>query len=266
MAGALATERVGVDAADLLASIATGLPHARPAAFAAQTRNARSPLAGTEPGIANGAWRRTTFARVRFPAEDAYSWVTAFQAGRFDKEPPMIDAAKYAVALALGLALPAGAQKAAPPGDACKLLTDAEVRKVFPQAESGKRRTAVEQYGIAGCTWKHAGGMLGVNYWDKTDAIDVEIRSVVDGFVDPLKPGSEKNVRMIKVTGLGDAAMGFAEPRSEARGVHAPIALLMVQRGGRQITLFSNQLAGESDRDAAMKALQELGRAAAGRI
>lgn len=178
----------------------------------------------------------------------------------------MFDATKCAMALALAVALPAGAQKAAIPGDACKLLTDAEVRKVFAQAETGKRRMAVEEYGIAGCTWKHAGGMLGINYWDKTDSIDVEVSSIVVGFVDPLKPGSEKNVRMIKVAGLGDAAMGFAEPRNEAKGIYAPIALLMVQRGGRQITLFSNQLAGEGDRDAAMKVLQELARAAAGRI
>ena len=45
-----------------------------------------------------------------------------------------------------------------PKGDPCKLLTDDEVRRAFPEAKAGQRERNNEQYGIAACVWKYPGG------------------------------------------------------------------------------------------------------------
>ena len=168
-------------------------------------------------------------------------------------------------ALVIATSLPASAQKAPLPGDACKLLTDAEVRRVFTDAKAGARETSLEKYGIASCVWMDAGGRLVVNLVDEFAQIDVEARQLAEGMVDPLKPESVRNVRMIRFAGVGDAAIGFVEAKSDAKGILAPIAVLVVQRGPRQLTLYTHQLALR-ERASAQAALANLGRAAAERM
>ncbi len=167
-------------------------------------------------------------------------------------------------AIVIATSLPVSA-KAPLPGDACKLLSDADVRRVFADATVGTRDTSLEQYGIASCVWREARGRIVVHLVDEFAQIDVEARQLAEGMVDPLKPESLRNVRMIRFAGVGDAAIGFIEAKSDARGILAPIAVLVVQRGPRQITLFTHQLA-ERERASAQAALAGLGRAAAGRM
>lgn len=171
-----------------------------------------------------------------------------------------------ALALSAVLSCHAHAQKAPPPGDACKLLTNVEVRQVFPGARDGVHETGAERYGVASCSWKLHEGHLGLNLIDDGDDLATEVRALVEAFVGPLRPDVARHVRLIKVAALGDAALGFAEPRNDAKGIPSPIALLMVQRGGKQITLFSNRTLTEAERDAAIRSLQDLARAAVRRI
>lgn len=170
------------------------------------------------------------------------------------------------LALFMVLSGPANAQKAPLPGDACNLLTNTEVRQVFPGARDGVHETGTERYGVASCSWKLNEGHLGLNLIDDGDDLATEVRALVEAFVGPLRPDAARHVRLIKVAALGDGALGFAEPRNDAKGIPSAIALLMVQRGGKQITLFSNRTLAEAERDAAMKSLQDLARAAVRRM
>lgn len=148
------------------------------------------------------------------------------------------------------------------PGDACKLLTDAEVRRVFADARPGKRETQLEQYGVASCTWDHRGGRFAVQAMKGSAKIDSEIRSRADGLLDPLKRRGKDPMRYVAVKDVGDAALAFVEPADEKRGILHGGAVLITKRGDKQIILMSDQLQ-DRERDAALKALEELGRAAA---
>ena len=150
--------------------------------------------------------------------------------------------------------------------DPCKLLTDAEVRKVFPDAKPGQRERTREQYGIVACLWEHPGGRFAVQVThEKPGTVDNEIRGMAMGSVDPLNPAARKAVRYETIKGVGDQAMAIVEPADKKRDILDSVAYLITQRGDQQIMLMSNALASR-DRAAALKALEELGKTAVNRL
>lgn len=150
--------------------------------------------------------------------------------------------------------------------DPCRLLTDAEVRKVFADAKPARLDRSREKLGVYTCVWDHPGGrFFAQQHTGELEPFTVEGRGLIDGFIDPVKPGAEKAVRFENVKGVGDRAMVVIEKRDPARGILNDIAQLVTQRGSQQVILFSSQLP-QRDRAAAMKALEELGRAAAQRL
>lgn len=153
-----------------------------------------------------------------------------------------------------------------PKADPCKLLTDAEVRKVFTDAKPGQRERTREQYGITACLWDYPGGKFAVQLTNaKPGTVDNEIRGMSLGFVDPLKPAARKAVRYETIRGVGDQAMAIVEPADEKRGILTDSAYLITQRGDQQAMLTSTTLA-KRDRAAALKTLEELGKTAVSRL
>lgn len=186
---------------------------------------------------------------------------------------PFVLAALGIVALSPALAMAdapimvAQSAKAVLP-DSCKLLTDAEVRGVFPDAKAGERERSREQYGISGCIWKNTKGtvIFGIDqYKAKPGSVDNELRGMMTGVLDPLKPSAKGAVRYETLKDVGDQAMAAVERADEKRGILGDTAFLVTQRGDRVIFLGSVELA-RRDRAAALKALEELGRAAAKRV
>ncbi len=150
--------------------------------------------------------------------------------------------------------------------DPCKVLTDADVRKVFPDAKSGQRERRNEQYGMVACLWDYSGGRFYVQLSvEQPGTVKNEIRGISLGFVDPLKSGAAANVRYETIKGVGDEAMAIVEPADAKRGILTDSAYLITQRGDQQAMLFSSTLANR-DRAEALKKLEELGKAAAGRL
>ena len=153
-----------------------------------------------------------------------------------------------------------------PKTDPCKLLTDAEVREVFPDAKPGQRERTREEYGIVACLWNHPGGRFAVQVThEKPGTVDNEIRGMAMGSVDPLNPAAREAVRYETIKSVGDQAMAIVEPADKQRGILDDVAYLVTQRGDQQIVLMSNALASR-DRAAAVKALEELGKTAVSRL
>jgi hypothetical protein len=150
--------------------------------------------------------------------------------------------------------------------DPCKLLTDAEVHKVFPDAKAGKIDHSLEEHGIISCIWDHTGDRFSVQaYKGEQGTIDNKIRGMSLMFLDPLKSGADRGVRYETVKDVGDQARAIVETADQNKGFLTDSAMLVTQRKGVQLTLISTQLANR-DRSAALKALEELGRAAAKRL
>lgn len=153
-----------------------------------------------------------------------------------------------------------------PKGDPCKLVTDAEVRRAYPKASSAKPERTREKYGIAACTWEHPAGRFVVQLTnaDPKSTSD-EARGLSIGFVDPLKSGAARNIRLEKITDVGEEAVAVVEQQDEKKGILSDAAYLITQRGDRQVLIMAMDLA-RGDRAVALKTLADFGRAAAGRL
>jgi hypothetical protein len=163
-------------------------------------------------------------------------------------------------------AAPALEAQATSAGHPCGLLTAADVQKVFPKSGPGKVEPRLEQYGMFTCVWDHPGGTFTAQIQkDATAAPGDEIRSRASGFIDPTKRSARSNVRYETLSGVGDSAVAAVERADTQTGITTSFALLVVRRGGRQVVFQSTQLA-DRDRAAALKALAELGKAAATRL
>lgn len=148
----------------------------------------------------------------------------------------------------------------------CTLVSDAQVRKVFAQAKPGQLDRNLEKHGIVTCVWGHPGGTFYVQYSNHELASWAdESRGMVDGAIDPMRPSAKQAVRFEPLSGVGDRAMAIVERKDEARGILNDVAQVVVQVGQRQVRLFSSQLS-QRDRAEALKALEELARAAANRL
>ena len=150
--------------------------------------------------------------------------------------------------------------------DACRLLSDADIRAVFPGAGKGVRETTREKYGIRACVWETKGGRFALQRWTaKPGTVGDEIRGMALGVLDPLKPAARTSFRYETMAGIGDQAMAMVEAQNESRGILADAALLMTQRGEQLIELQSSEL-GRGDRAAALQSLATLARAAVARL
>ncbi|MGH8164257.1 MAG: DUF3558 family protein, partial [Rhodanobacteraceae bacterium] len=70
------------------------------------------------------------------------------------------------------------------PDSPCRLLTDAEVRAVFPGAKAGQPERSREEYGIKACQWSPDSGRFLAEVWKaKNSTADNEIRGLAEGFV-----------------------------------------------------------------------------------
>ena len=99
-----------------------------------------------------------------------------------------------------------------PVDNACDLLTDAEVRQVFPKAASGKRNTESLEYGLDRCAWETPTGQIGVEM-SRVAAADFEqeLRAELQGAVDPRVNGALDRIRFRAVEGIGDHAIAVME-------------------------------------------------------
>ena len=148
----------------------------------------------------------------------------------------------------------------------CRLLTDAEVRAVFPGAKSGVPERSREEYGIKACVWDMDTDRFVLQTWaSKGGNADNEIRGLASGFVDPLNAGAQNNVRYETIAGIGEQAMAMVETQDEKRGILSDAALLVAQHGNRILELQSQELPHRT-RAAALQALTTLGREAVARM
>ena len=168
-------------------------------------------------------------------------------------------------ALSTTAASPRAAAKA---GDGlCRLLADAEVRRVFPQAKAGVPERTREQYGIRACVWDMPHGPFVLQQWDAQGGgtVDNEIRGLATGMLDPVNPKARNAIRYETVPGIGEQAMAMVERKDDARGILTDAAILVSRSGGHFLELQSVDLA-RGERAAALQVLGDLGRAAVGRL
>ncbi len=152
------------------------------------------------------------------------------------------------------------------PDSPCRLLTDAEVHAVFPNAKAGQPERSREEYGIKACQWSADGGRFLAEVWKAKDSTaDNEIHGLVEGFIDPVNPSAAKNVRYEPVAGVGDQAFAVIETQDAKRGILTDIAMVVARKDDRILVLLSDDLA-HRDRATALHALSGLGSAAAKRL
>ncbi|WP_159016348.1 hypothetical protein [Cognatiluteimonas profundi] len=158
------------------------------------------------------------------------------------------------------------AAAAVDPDSPCRVLGDATVRAVFPDAKAGARNRSREEYGITACQWSTGSGDFTAEIWQaKGSTADNEIRGLATGFVDPTKPDAQGNVRFEPVPGVGDQAFAVVENKDAAKGILADVALLVASHGDRILVLTSTDLA-RGDRADALKTLATLGADAVARL
>jgi hypothetical protein len=154
-----------------------------------------------------------------------------------------------------------------PAGDPCSVLSLSDVQKVFPGAKGGERNRRLEQYGTTECAWKGADGrvVLAVQESHSSGTAKDDVQGMAMGFTDPLKPKSRANVRYETFANLGSGAAAFVEQADPSRGILSDGALLSIRQGEHAVWLMSSELP-RRDRAAALKALEELGKAASKRV
>ena len=154
----------------------------------------------------------------------------------------------------------------APADNACDLLTDAEVRQVFPKAASGKRNTESLQYGLDRCAWKTPTGQIGVEVSrEEANTFAKDLRAELQGAVDPRVQGALDRLRFQPVDGIGDHAIAVLEKGDAKLGIYADVALLAIQRNHRMAVLMVH--GGSLDVPAkTLDNLQRLGRPLAARL
>src|SRR5579875_2072321 len=126
--------------------------------------------------------------------------------------------------------------------DPCRLLSDAEVRRAFPGAASGKRNRDTDILDIATCEWALAPGRLAVQ-----------------------RMQGEPVIRSERIGGLGDEAVAMVELTDPKRGILHSIAVIAIRRGHQQVAVTTDSLDQHSRADA-LAVLTRLGRAAAARL
>jgi hypothetical protein len=172
-------------------------------------------------------------------------------------------AAELKADISTAMARPAGAGSADP---VCRLLTDAEVRAVFPGAGAGTPEHSREQYGIGACVWSGDFGRFVLQTWKaKGRSAEDEARGLVIGFVDPLSRDSDANVRYEPVSGLDGQAWAVLETQDPSRGILSDIAMLSTVKNDQALVMLSDDLA-RRDRSDALSKLRSLAQSASSRL
>jgi len=139
------------------------------------------------------------------------------------------------------------------------------VQQAFPGATAGRLDRELEKYGLLRCEWKHSGGRLILITGADTDPVKVEAQSMADTFLDPLRSDAGRHVRYEKLSGVGDEAIAIVEREDKVKGFMQSAAILVVQRGTRQVSMLSSELAHRERADA-LRVLSDLGKAIAKRL
>lgn len=163
--------------------------------------------------------------------------------------------------LAMGASHVAAAQAPNP----CALLTAEEVSKAVPGSGPATTDRSLEKYGISRCQWGRALVLVAGVGDEPQDPPQVEARSLLDGFVDPLRPSAAKSIRYERLTGVGDEAIAVVERRDEMKGILNDAVILVVRRGKRQVSVVAGPVAGR-ERAEWLRVLGDLGKAIASRL
>jgi hypothetical protein len=147
----------------------------------------------------------------------------------------------------------------------CGLLTTAEVQRTFPASKPGRFDRSMEKYGLLRCVWDYPGGSLLIIAGEENDTPKEEAKGLTPAFLDPLRADAERHVRYEVLAGVGDQAVAVIEREDKAKGFMTSAAILVVQRGKRQVSVMSGELA-RRDRAEALRALTEIGKAIAKRL
>ena len=178
---------------------------------------------------------------------------------------PMSSIFTLAITLAVVVAGGAIAAGKDPLGNPCALLTDAEVRRVFPDARPAARDTRFEQAGgdIASCVWQTSRGGFTASITRNAQPLGNEIREWSLLMVNPMgdQPRAGDKIRYEQVAGVGDAAMAVLEAPNAILPRTPGIAFLIARRGDRELILASQELPGR-ERAGGLAALAELAHAA----
>lgn len=178
---------------------------------------------------------------------------------------PGADATASAQASAAVASAPAAAS-VGPSDNPCALLTDAEVRAVFPKAEAGKRNTDGLQYGLDRCAWETPTGQVGVEVSRiEAGALESELRGQLTGAVDPQIQGAAEQIRLQTIAGIGDNAIAVLEQADAQRGILTDIALIAIQRGRRMAVLVAHDASTRAP-PPSLDSLEDLGRKLAQRL
>jgi hypothetical protein len=159
------------------------------------------------------------------------------------------------------------AAKAIPAGNPCDILPASDVQRAFPGVKAGERSNRLEEYGITECAWKGPSGqvVLAVQESSSKGTVKEDAMGMAQGFTDPFKQESLKNVRFESFSDVGTPAMGFVEKADPKRGILGDGAMLIMRNGEHTISLGSSELA-QRDRGAALKTLGDLGKVASKRL
>ena len=159
---------------------------------------------------------------------------------------------------------PAGV--AAQHADPCSLLSASEIQAAFPGATAGVRDSALEQYGIARCSWNYPdGGLLVLLASDGDESAREGAEGLTPTFLDPWRSDASKRVRYEPLPGVGDHAVAVLEREDKTKGFMRDGAILVVQRGRHQVSVLSSDLA-RRERAAALRVFKDLGKAIAIRL
>lgn len=155
-----------------------------------------------------------------------------------------------------------------PTGEPCTILPLAEVQKAFPGAKAGERSPRLEQYGTTECSWKGPNGSIVLvvqESFNSGASAKEDALGMAQGFTDPFKPQSQKNVRIEAFPGLKVDAAAFVETTDAKRGILGEGALMELRKGEHNVSIGSPELP-RRDRAAALKTFEDLGRAASNRL
>ena len=156
------------------------------------------------------------------------------------------------------------------PGDACGLLSLAEIRRVLPDASRTERNDNLTEHGIKACGWygKGKAPVLEVSVWQVSGEDDTPMSNastLAMGVADPTRADAQGAVRLEKIAGVGEDAVAIVEKADEQRGILTTTALLTLRKNGRIATIASGFL-DNTDRARALEQLATLGKAAADRL
>jgi hypothetical protein len=147
----------------------------------------------------------------------------------------------------------------------CALLAIGEVQRAFPGSQAGRLDRTNEKYGVVPCLWDYPGGRLSIIESDELSPVEDEAGGWSLMFLDPLNRSAGGRVRYEKLPGVGDQAIAVVERKDAAKGFIGDGAFLVVRRGKRQVSVMVSDLA-RRERAEALKVLEDLGKAVAGRM